>query len=96
MKSLSAAVVLGLSILVLSGCAFTQANLNVRYAEEQARKGPLSSVKPLNIEMGEFIDKRPETDKIGYKRNGFGQQTAKIVTTTPVPQIVREAIITEF
>jgi uncharacterized lipoprotein YajG len=95
-KLLHKAIVIGLSIIVLSGCALTQANLNVKYAEENARKGPLSSVNPLNIEVGEFIDKRPETGKIGYKRNGFGQQTAKIVTTQPVPQIIREAISTEF
>jgi len=73
-----------------------QANLNVRYAEENAKKGPLSSVRPLHIEVGEFIDKRPETDKIGYKRGGFGEKTGKIVTTKPVPQIVREAILLEF
>jgi curli biogenesis system outer membrane secretion channel CsgG len=96
MKRLSIAIVIGLSILALSGCAFTQANLNVRYAEENAKKGPLSSVRPLSVEVGEFIDKRPETDKIGYKRNGFGQKTANIVTTKPVPQIVREAILIEF
>lgn len=96
MKRLSFVIVIGLSMLIMSGCAFTQGNLNVMYTEDNARKGPLSSVKPLNIEIGEFVDKRPETDKIGYKRNGFGQQTAKIVTIKPVPQIIREAISAEF
>lgn len=96
MKRLSTAIVISLSIFTISGCAFTQANLNVMYAEENVRKGPLSSIKPLNIEIGEFIDKRPETDKIGYKRNSLGQETANIVTTKPVTQIVREAISIEF
>ena len=96
MKRLSIATVIGLAILTLTGCVYTQANLNVRYAEEDARKGPLSSVRPLNFEVGEFIDKRSETDKIGYKRDGFGQKTAKIVSMIPVPQIIQEAIITEF
>jgi Uncharacterized lipoprotein len=96
MKRLPLVIVLGLSILIVGGCAFTQGNLNVRYADDNTRKGPLSSVKPLNFEVGEFVDKRPETDKIGYKRNGFGTKTASIVTTQPVPQIVQEAMVTEF
>jgi curli biogenesis system outer membrane secretion channel CsgG len=96
MKHLSMTIIIGLSILALSGCAFTQANLDIKYADASVKKGPLSSVRPLKIEVGEFTDKRSETDKIGYKRNGFGQKTANIVTTKPVPQIVREAILTEF
>ena len=80
----------------ITGCAFTRANLDVVYNQEKAKKGPLSSVKPLNVDMLEFIDKRSETDKIGYKRNGFGAKTADIVTKQPVAQIVRDALIAEF
>jgi hypothetical protein len=41
-------------------------------------------------------DQRPEIDKIGYKRNGFNQKTAKIQTDKPVPEIVREALTIEL
>lgn len=87
-----------INILFLSivGCAFQDARLNVMYAEENARKGPLSNINSINIEVGEFIDKRPEIDKVGYVRNGLGAKTASIVTIKPVPQIVREAIVSEF
>jgi len=68
----------------------------VTYDEARAAKGPLSSIQPLPVNVGEFADKRPERDKIGYKRNGFGMKTADIVTTTPVPEIVREAFVAEL
>jgi len=82
--------------MYLSGCAFTQAKLNVGYDEAKASKGPLSAVRPLRVAVGEFKDIRPEQDKIGYKRNGFGVKTANIVTTKPVPEIIREAFVAEL
>ncbi len=96
MKKIAFKVVLALFMLVSGGCAFTRANLNVKYDSEAARVGPLASVRPVTIDLQEFVDKRPERFKIGYKRNGFGQNTADIVTTKPVSQIVKEALMTEF
>ena len=84
------------AVLVLGGCAFTTANLNVAYPETSATRGPLSSVGARRVEIAKFVDKRPETNKIGYKRNGFGQKTADILTTKPVPDIIRDALATEF
>ncbi len=89
-------VLLAIFVLVSGGCAFTQANLNVKYDSETSRIGPLASLKPATIDLKEFVDKRPEKLRIGYKRNGFGQNTADIVTQKPVPQIVREALLAEF
>jgi uncharacterized lipoprotein YajG len=79
--------------IVAGGCAFTPANLNVGYDSAKAKAGPLSSVKALKFEVGDLADKRPQTDKIGYIRNGFGTKTANVSTTRPVPVIVREAIV---
>ncbi|MFZ2446092.1 MAG: YajG family lipoprotein [Syntrophobacteraceae bacterium] len=89
-------IVLGLFVLVSGGCAFTQANLNVKYDSEAARVGPLSSVKSVTLDIQDLVDKRPDKNRIGYKRNGFGQQTADIITAKPVPQIVKEALAAEF
>lgn len=82
--------------LALGGCAFTQANLNVGYDEAKAVKGPLSEIPPRQLTIAEFKDLRPERDKIGYKRNGYGMKTANIVTQKPVPEIVRDAVTAEF
>lgn len=84
------------ALLALGGCAFTQATLNVGYAEAAATRGPLSTVESRRIKLGQFVDKRPEVDKIGYKKNNLGHKTAHIVTAKPVPEIVREALLAEF
>jgi hypothetical protein len=93
------AVVLTLIIgtaALASGCAFTDATINVAYPEARAGRGALGTVPPRRIEIGTLVDRRPEPDKIGYKRNGFNQKTAKIQTSKPVPDIVREALAAEL
>ncbi len=83
-------------LLFAAGCAFTDAKVNVGYTEALASRGPLSTVPARQVEIGPIEDKRPETDKIGYKRNGFNQKTAKIETEKPVAEIVREALAAEL
>ena len=84
------------ALLLLGGCAFTKATLNVGYTDAMATRGPLASVTPRRIEVGAFADKRPETARIGYKRNMYGTKTADIVTAKPVSEIVTDALATEL
>lgn len=91
----SALVALLLSaVALLGGCVFMQGTLNVGYLE--ASRGPLASVKSLRVEIGPFEDKRLERDKIGWKKNVYGMKTAYIVSSRPVPEIVRDALAVEF
>lgn len=80
-------------LLFASGCAFTQATLDVKYDQGRARRGPLSSIKPLRIQVARFEDKRPQTSVIGYKRTGWGTKAANVTTACLVTDIVREAIV---
>lgn len=96
MKKLITRIFMAVFILVSGGCAFTQANLNVKYDSGVARLGPLASIRPVTVDLQEFVDKRPERSKIGYKKNGLGQKTADILTSKPVPQIVKESLAAEF
>ena len=84
------------TILALGGCAFTTATLDVGLKPTDTGRGPLSSVPPATVRVADLVDKRPDTDRIGYKKNGFGSKTADVVTERPVPVIVRDAIATEF
>lgn len=84
------------SAIFLSGCAFTNATLQVEYDEAHATKGPISRVKPLTFEMVEFTDSRKDKDRIGFKRNGFGQKTADITTEMSVTDIVEESLRTSL
>jgi hypothetical protein len=70
------------------GCTHT---LDIKYDFEMVRKGPLSSIRSLNIVIEEFKDERP-SKKIFV--SPF--ITGNIILTKSVPQIVRDALIVEF
>jgi len=48
------------------------------------------------VEILSVVDKRPDTARVGYKRNTFNQKMADIVTSRPVPDVVRDALATEL
>jgi uncharacterized lipoprotein YajG len=89
-------LLVGVTAAMLGGCAFTTSTLNVRYEEARAARGPLSSVEPRRVEIVSVVDKRPDTARIGYKRNGFNQQTADILSGRPVSEVIRDALIVEL
>ena len=95
MKPMLRRVLVVLSVLILSGCA-TKVTLDVGLKPSDTGRGPLSSAPPATVRVADLVDKRPDTDHIGYTRNGFGSKTADIVTARPVPVIVRDAIAAEF
>ncbi len=83
---------------VIAGCVLTDAALEIGYTAAQASRGPLATIPPTRVEIGTIEDRRPERDKIGYKRHGFSDQwkTAKMTTKKAVPEIVREALAIEL
>ena len=86
-----------LCAIVLSGCALTDAHVNPGYAVEAERKSPLSTIAPLTIAI-KVDDQRPEyeQDRVGNKRNSLGGITAKVITDTPPPSILFDALKAEF
>ena len=80
----------------VSGCALSDAKLDVRYDQDKIVPGPLSKVKPVIIQVTKFEDKRSKTEQIGYKRNLFGWATADVLTNEPVVDIVRNAVVATF
>ncbi|SRR6266849_3835480 len=90
------ALAIGMTAAALGGCAFTTSTLNVRYEDSKAARGPLSSVEPRRVEIVSVVDKRSDTARIGYKRNGFNQKTADILCSRPVPDVVRDALAIEL
>ena len=96
MKPMLRRVLVVLCVLILTGCAFTKATLDVGLKQSDTGRGPLSSVPPMIVGIADLADKRPDTARIGYKKNSFGSKTADIVTERPVSAIVRDAIAAEF
>ena len=84
-------LVIAAAILVAQGCAFTKATLDVKPTAAQVA-GPLGEVPSIKFQQPQLQDSRPDQARIGWKKNGFGQNTADIVTKQPVEQIVETAV----
>jgi uncharacterized lipoprotein YajG len=75
-----------------AGCAFTPAQLEVKPHAATQVAGPLRDVGPVTFSATQLEDARPDKARIGWKKNGFGQNTADITTSQPVDQIVESTI----
>ena len=84
-------VAIGVSFL-LHGCALTDAALDVGPDATLIGPGPLSEVGELSFSMGDMQDMREDKERVGYKKNGFGQNMGSITTAEPVPTVVGDAI----
>ncbi|MBL8270880.1 YajG family lipoprotein [Steroidobacter sp.] len=84
-------LVLAVAVLVMQGCAFTKATLDVKHTNAQIA-GPLGDVMPIAFQTPQLLDSRADTARIGWKKNGFGQNTADVVTKQPVEQLVEAAV----
>ena len=98
MRRFYISIIVGLLLLNTFACSHKKTNLIVSFDENKVIKGPLSNFNSLSIGIKEFLDKRNETDKIGYRYNGkvdsFREIKDSYVTTKPIPEIIRESIIT--
>ena len=81
-----------ISVLLIQACAFTDATLNVSHTPEMKSKGPISDLSSISFSPPEVEDTRIDKERIGWKKNGYGQNTADIYTSVPVEKIVSEAV----
>lgn len=81
-----------LVVVLVQGCAFTTARLNIAVRPDANFKGPLSQVAPMKFDIKALEDARSDKARIGWKRNGYGQNTAAILSTRPVTELVAEGI----
>jgi hypothetical protein len=81
-----------LTVVLVQGCAFTTARLNIAARPDTNFKGPMSQVAPMKFDIKPLEDARSDKARIGWKRNGFGQNTADILSTRPVTELVAEGI----
>jgi hypothetical protein len=64
----------------------------VQATPEMRVAGPLTEVQPLEFRATQLEDARQDNARIGWSKNGFGQNTAHILTSQPVDQIVESTI----
>jgi uncharacterized lipoprotein YajG len=80
------------AVALLPGCAFTPAQLEVKPHAATRVAGPLKDIGLVEFRATQLEDARQDKARIGYKKNGFGQNTADITTSEPVDQIVEKTI----
>jgi uncharacterized lipoprotein YajG len=78
--------------VLIQGCAFTEAVLDVKATPESKVAGPLGDLKSMNFNTPALDDARQEKARIGWKKNGYGQNTADIKTAQPVDSIIEDAV----
>jgi uncharacterized lipoprotein YajG len=92
MKTQHRFLALAAAIALLPGCAFTPAQLEVKPHAATQVAGPLKDIGPVKFRATQLDDARQDKARIGYKKNGFGQNTADITTSEPVDQIVEKTV----
>lgn len=85
-------IILLLAVVLTQGCAFTTARLNIAARPNTDFKGPLSQVVPTKFDVQALEDARSDKARIGWKKNGYGSNTADILSIRPVTEIVSEGI----
>jgi len=95
---------LGMAVLISSGCAFGTRTVELNYPPEykksigpataEAAQVPRDQSQLLGVML--FTDIREDQAKIGSVRNGFGMETARVEAKYPVADWVTMAIIMEL
>lgn len=79
-------------IINVGGCAFTDATINVAHNPEADFSGPIQELDSLSFDLATLSDNRQDKQRIGWKKNGYGQNTADITSSKPVYEIVSNGI----
>ena len=81
------------AILLIQACAFTDATLKVEHDSAVDITGPISEVGGIVFTAPQLEDARLDKARIGWKKNGYGMNTADITSEQPVDVIIENAII---
>lgn len=78
------------------GCGFTDLDLDLAFAENAARRGAIGELEPTSFALSELGDERPDRDRVGYQKNGYGMNVSDVRAAAPVPSLFRDAIAAEL
>jgi uncharacterized lipoprotein YajG len=86
-----------LCVLPISGCATMTASIDPNYNPQPGSTSPLQTIRPLNIVL-QVEDQRPssEQNRLGDRRNGFGNVMAGVNSNRSAPLIVHDALAAEL
>ena len=81
-----------LAVALIQACAFTDTTLSIQHSLDKTFKGPISDVDSTRFVITSLQDQRTQKERIGWKKNGYGQNTADILIDKPATEIVASGI----
>lgn len=93
MKKVQLAIIAILAGLFLQGCAFTTEVIDIQYDQQQG-VARIAGAESVTIAV-EVEDGRQDKSKVSSKKNGYGMETAPILSREDVAAIVSRAISQE-
>ena len=91
MRPLGLGAALSLALLA-AGCGSASTALDVGYPAAAVHPALLASSTPRRVQVAPVVDRRMDTTRIGSK----GKDKGPLVTSRPVTEIVRDALVTEL
>src|SRR5205823_2023068 len=83
--------------LLIGGRALAEDRIPINYA---SGSNPGSSALPgaagVTLSLASADERKQFTDRVSTKRNGYGMEMARIVSTKDVPAVVLDAVEQEF
>ncbi len=95
MRMIGGRVLSLMAILLSSGCALTEDQVDIDYSSPYQAVAPVAGAEAVNVSV-EVTDARPEKDRVSCKKNGYGMEMARIVSRNEVATVVSDAITMEL
>ncbi len=86
-------ILLMAAVVLLQACAFNDSTLKVEHDTSVDITGPISETEGIAFFAPELDDARLDKARIGWKKNGYGMNTADITSEQSVDVIIENAII---
>ncbi len=81
--------------LLCSGCAFTTATIDIPYQSITA-PAPVAGAAGVTIQVVVTDGRTTHQDRVGSKRNGYGMETAPILSSNDLPSTIQSAFAQEL
>ena len=83
-----------LAIALLNGCAFSKDYIPINYTPQQ-KVAAVPGAEHVSVKVA-ISDVRSIHDRVGNKKNGYGEEMAPIISTNDVVDVLQKAIETEL
>lgn len=89
-------IVAMVSAWLIAGCALTEDKVPIDYVSQVGTPAPISGAEDVLLTLSAQDRRTQLADRVSTKKNGYGMEMARIVSTNNVVDLVRIALESEF